>query len=443
MTTSSKLAGVTVALAFFMVLSAICGAGWYQAHNHVEELTEQRIRDLEQRLTAFMEYKGIPVTDADKSRAIANRAFAEVLIFRQRPRLIGDQQDIESREQFEVYRQTQARMIKSPFVLAAALRNPAIANLNLLKDQPHPEKILEERLEVDFPATEFMRISFNGARSPDAAKIVNAVVTEYLNEVVNAENNARNSRIIELEKAHRELSEQLRTRRTQLKKLVKNLQTGDREALSEKQKSMIELHSALRKERTQRHLDLMNARIRLAAFDQAGKSNQDGEIPESGIDDQLVADAEIQRGQADIKRRQETVDTIAKTTKDTQGTMLVKAKHDLEAGAEESRSSERQGPVDDRRQTADRSKGRGWRFSSQLLDSVRVAELTIKQIDDEMEKQKVETQQTGEWSLEIEALRGDVEQEKAIDQRLTDEMQRLKIEMKAGSRVTLYREADA
>ena len=84
-------------------------------------------------------------------------------------------------------------MVKSPFVLSAALRDPAIANLELLKDQPQPFKFLEDRLEVDFPATEFMRNSFNGARSPDAVKIVNAVVTEYLNEVVNAENNTQNS----------------------------------------------------------------------------------------------------------------------------------------------------------------------------------------------------------------------------------------------------------
>jgi hypothetical protein len=48
MTSSSKPAGVTVAMAFFMVLSAICGAGWYQAQNRAVELSEQRIRELEQ-----------------------------------------------------------------------------------------------------------------------------------------------------------------------------------------------------------------------------------------------------------------------------------------------------------------------------------------------------------------------------------------------------------
>src|SRR4029077_18386792 len=71
---------------------------------------------------------------------------------------------------------------------------------------------------------------------------------------------------------------------------------------------------------------------------------------------------------------------------------------------------------------------------SQLRDSVRVAELTIKQLDDEMDKQKVETQQTGEWSLEVETLREDLEQAKAIDQRLTNAIGRLKMELKAEPR---------
>ena len=60
-----------------------------------------------------------------------------------------------------------------------------------------------------------------------------------------------------------------------------------------------------------------------------------------------------------------------------------------------------------------------------------------------MDKQKIETQQAGEWSLEVETLREDIEQSRNIDQRLTEEIERLKVELKAESRVVLYREADA
>src|SRR5260370_28809889 len=105
MTNSPKPAGVHYALAISLLVSLICGVGWFQAHRHSAEMLEQRISDLEQRFIA------IPVTDPDKSREIANRAYAEVLISRHRPRVIGDRQDIELPQDFEIYRQTQGRMM--------------------------------------------------------------------------------------------------------------------------------------------------------------------------------------------------------------------------------------------------------------------------------------------------------------------------------------------
>ncbi len=443
MTNSSKPTGVTLALAFFMVLSAICGAGWYQAHNRAVELSEQRIRDLEQRLTTFIDNKNVAIPSTEKSREIANRASAEVLISRHRPHVIGDRAEVESPDEFEVYRQTQSRMVKSPFVLAAALRNPAIANLELLKGQPHPAKFLEERLEIDFPATEFMRISFDGARSPDAAKIVNAVVTEYLNEVANAENNARTTRIMELEKAHHDLAEQLRTRRAALKKLVANLQTGDKEAITEKQKMMIELNSLLRKERAQKHFELMSARIKLAALEDAADAGAVADLTDKTVEEQLGLHPQISQAQADLDRKRESFDKISKASKNAESAHLIALKNDLQAAQMhlETLKEKTRGIIAEKLRADEAARVQASKL--QLRDNLRVTELTIKQLDEEMEKQKVETQQTGQWSLEIETLREDLEQARRIDQRLTEETERLKIELKAGSRVALHREAEA
>src|SRR5579872_3074351 len=79
---------------------------------------------------------------------MTNRIFAEVRILRRNPNLLFDNQPVESKEEFESYRQTQARMVKSQFVLNAALRDPIISRSNLLKDEPHPLKYLEEHIEV-------------------------------------------------------------------------------------------------------------------------------------------------------------------------------------------------------------------------------------------------------------------------------------------------------
>jgi hypothetical protein len=315
---------------------------------------------------------GCGTTPEEKSLAIAkNRAYAEVLIKVHPHRLLPGSLEFELPAQdFEVYRQTQVRMVKSPFVLSAVLRDPAIANLKLLKGQPQPFEFLEERLEVDLPATQFMRISFDGARSPDAAKIVNAVATEYLNEFANSENNVMNRRISELEKAHHDLNEQLRSKKHALRKLSA-LQTDTPGVLSEHQ-MMIELHAALRKQRVQMHLELASARAAIAAEKERVVRTANPASPEIGDD------------------------TRAKT------------------------------------QT----------LPSQLADRVRLAELTIQQLGEEMQKCKVAIKPSHDPSLEVETLQQQIEQIQKIDQRITETIELLKIETKAESRVVLYRPAE-
>jgi hypothetical protein len=324
-------------------------------------------------LLAGLATTGCGSTPQEKSRAIEkNRAYAEFLVLGNPHHLLPGSLGLELPAQdFEVYRQTQARMIKSPFVLSAVLRDPMITRLNLLKDEPHPFEFLEERLEVDFPATEFMRVSFNGARTRDAVTVVNAVAAEYLNEVVNAQNNLINRRISELEKLHHDLNEQLRSKKQTLRKLSSFLQTDNPGALTEQQ-MMIELHAALRKQRVQMHLELASARAALAADKE-----------------RVVRTANP--ASSDIGE-----DTRAKT------------------------------------QT----------LPSQLADRVRLAELTIQHLGEEMQKCKVETRQSHVPSLEVETLQEEIEQIKKIDQRITETIEYLKIETRAESRVVLYREAE-
>jgi tRNA(Met) C34 N-acetyltransferase TmcA len=75
---------------------------------------------------------------------------------------------------------------------------------------------------------------------------------------------------------------------------------------------------------------------------------------------------------------------------------------------------------------------------SQLADRVRLAELTIQQLGEEMQKCKVETN----WSLEVETVQEQIAQIQKINQRITETIEYLKIETKAESRVVLYRESE-
>jgi capsular exopolysaccharide synthesis family protein len=375
---------------------------------------------------------------------ITYTAYSELLVRSVPSKLIFDMQ--ESRTQFEVYRQTQSRMVKSPFVLNAALRNPEIARMSILRDEPFPFEWLEKNVQVTNPATEFLRVSLAGGDPKEVAKIVNAITTEYLNEVVNSENNARTKRISELDKAHHDMSEQLRTRRATLKKLVTNLQTGDAAALSEKQKMMIELHSQLRRERAQKHFDLMSARIRLVALEDGKAPDDDLEIPEPVIEAQLALHDDVKSAEADIKRKQKMLGEHEKTslkTKDgKEHPRMAGVRRDVEVAENSLQLAKTRLRPQIVEKIRAETRGRSQMSAATLKSTIRELELTLKELDNELEKQKVEVQQTGTWSLEVETLREDIAQATSIDQRLTEETERLKIETHAEQRVLLYREAE-
>jgi hypothetical protein len=90
--------------------------------------------------------------------------------------------------EYEQYRKTQAALIKSPDVLRAALKDPALVNLKLIQDQANPEQWLKENITVNFPLeSEVLQITLKADSKAEAVKIVNAVADSYFKNVVDIE----------------------------------------------------------------------------------------------------------------------------------------------------------------------------------------------------------------------------------------------------------------
>ncbi|MBX3436935.1 MAG: hypothetical protein KF861_05560, partial [Planctomycetaceae bacterium] len=89
----------------------------------------------------------------------------------------------------EVYIQTGMVLAKFPFVLTAALRDPAVAQLPTIKEQVDPVKWLEDSLQISSPGDQFIKISLTGSRQQDVAPIVQAVVKAFQTEFVDRRKN--------------------------------------------------------------------------------------------------------------------------------------------------------------------------------------------------------------------------------------------------------------
>ena len=92
-----------------------------------------------------------------------------------------------ARDLYEIYRGTQVQLIKSPYVVGAALAEPAIAALpGVRRNEPDSVGWLCNDLSVSFPQKEgeIMCVTLVGNDKEEITTLVNAVVDTYLNKVV-------------------------------------------------------------------------------------------------------------------------------------------------------------------------------------------------------------------------------------------------------------------
>ncbi len=91
-------------------------------------------------------------------------------------------------KKFEIYKNTQAQMLRSRHVLRAVLRNPAVAKLPSVERHRAAGDLIswiESYLHVGFPGdAEIMRVGFYGDTRKEADALLNAIVDVYMNEVV-------------------------------------------------------------------------------------------------------------------------------------------------------------------------------------------------------------------------------------------------------------------
>ena len=138
-----------------------------------------------------------------------------------RPSIIEKRPDT---NEFEMYKRLQISSIKSRRVLNAVLREPKVAELPLVKEQPDAVEWLQKLIVVDFDiGPEIMRISVSGKDEASLLVIVDAARDVYVRDVVNEERNTRLQRLEDLKKKQAEFTDKLALKRKTLKDLADQL----------------------------------------------------------------------------------------------------------------------------------------------------------------------------------------------------------------------------
>lgn len=199
--------------------------------------------------------------------------------------------------EYESYKKTQLALLRSPFVLQGALRKSGIGELETLRDVGADQVgWLSRSLQVTAPAeSEVVQVRLRGKHAAEVAKIVNAVVSSFLDDVVNKDRTERLGRRDALEKKFKENMNELRTRRETLNNLARTLGTRDSAEVATQRSLLLDHLGTLRQlvTQTQRAITEIDAELSIAESRGKGEIPADEHIPSEMIEAAIARDPQI------------------------------------------------------------------------------------------------------------------------------------------------------
>lgn len=358
-------------------------------------------------------------------------AFALLHIAAVEPRLVF--QTAEGESDFHTYRKTQVALIKSRFVLNAALRRPGISELSLVRQKPYPVQWLENDLTVDsYDSPEIVRLSLSGDEPEQLTALVNAVKDAYLEEVVLADRKKRLSRLADLERIFEETDQKVRQREQRIESLAKQLGTGDAKALSFKHQMAMEQFQLLKRELSSIRFAITQEQAKGTStpFDPATATSANGFGSPSALlleDPRQPASPEKRIAQLRLliaKYEQQVVDPQNNPTLKAYRDELAQLQGMVPAPV---------APAGKPGSTTTASK------PMTKLDYLRKQETLL---GEELDKYAEMVKNIGTSSYELELMKSEKEQVAKIAERVSSEAEAMRIELQSPTRVTLMQEAD-
>jgi capsular exopolysaccharide synthesis family protein len=228
--------------------------------------------------------------------------------------------EVVDRSEYRNYQLTQQTLIKSPFVLSAALADPKVSRLGIVRRQADPVQWLEKQLAVSFTG-EVMFISLDGDDPEELAALVNAVTLAYEKEVVYAERTKRQERYNTLKQIFADYQTKLRSRRQELKDLAEKAGSNDKQTLALKHQLAMEDLAAARRELWQVQTDLTRAQSELKYAREApvGSSRPaDGgaAAPSGGLEAAVEASPKVREASAQLQAIQSQYNQALRRARD-------------------------------------------------------------------------------------------------------------------------------
>jgi capsular exopolysaccharide synthesis family protein len=136
-------------------------------------------------------------------------------------------------QDYMTYKETNATLLTSPYVISTALRNPNVSELPMVRfdrlgrRRRQPVAWLEDELSVDLVGdSEILQISLSGQQPEEVISLLNAVVKSYMEEIVYSERTDKLTKRDTLKKQHAENMKQIKEKMDQIYLLGQKLNSS-------------------------------------------------------------------------------------------------------------------------------------------------------------------------------------------------------------------------
>ncbi len=351
------------------------------------------------------------------------------------PRVINA--STENQIDLRTYGSLQAAMLKRRQVLANALKNPEMEKAPLLKQQTDPIAWLDKNVQVNFSAgPEFMRVFIEGDQPDELVAILRALTASYLAAVDQRDNGDRKRRLVLIEESITLQQAEISSKLKRIDVIAQSLKTTDGPTLAIMESlNQDELRMARRE-----MLELEKSKKVLMA-----ETPIEIGIPKVSpgqIDDALRREPAMLQAEIKVNTLKQVLrDTESRYEPGTVNSSITRAKQDVKV-AEESRDKLRldlrtQVEISIIEQAGIEAKLKANRYK-EAFDALerrrQISEQEIQTVVDKINKH-------GEYRLELEKLRKEVSSTERVLGSLTDERDRIRVEERAPSRVSLAEDA--
>ena len=328
------------------------------------------------------------------------------------------------------------QLIKSPFVLTAALREPKVNQPSIQREDArhHAVAWLGEVIQVKCPdeKTGILTVSLTSSDPREAAALVNAVVNAYWNEVVQYEQMRRRVRLSELQAISAKKGEEVRAKREQLKRELEALGYGDDQTITARTQLAISIYAQFQSEFQKMRAEHRSLLGKIAEAKAALKDLPAAEIAAIEVAALLNKDPAFR----DLQQRRTLLELESDKLHASGGTATTEERR-IAADLEKTKQQMQQLRTETREAIRDAKCIALNQEISRLKIKVGISEDNLASFAKEVEKKEEIVESLGKSSINVQMERADIANIEHLLRGAAEERERLKVEVDARPRVRI------